>query len=179
MSTSNPCHMYTEDDLFQYESSFTALFPISPPTLPLYYHPYPSLPLHSVFASFPRLRLRLRLPRLMESLRPTQAFQIALSSKPTVARVRIGSLAIRYPPRPDRGFFLSLRTCCVNGRNVDGARIPDGSSPDPEAEIVNDASALGIGQVLYTGILSPHYNTPYFGSWFWKTVSVRYRYVSA
>eukprot|EP00268_Persea_americana_P023871 TRINITY_DN2338_c0_g1_i2.p1 TRINITY_DN2338_c0_g1~~TRINITY_DN2338_c0_g1_i2.p1 ORF type:complete len:693 (+),score=131.44 TRINITY_DN2338_c0_g1_i2:131-2209(+) len=87
----------------------------------------------------------------MESLRVTQAFQIARSSKPTVARVRIGPLAIRYPRRTDRGFFLSLRTCCVKGRNVDGARIPDGSSPDPEAEIENDASAPGIGQVLYTG----------------------------
>lgn len=123
------------------------------PSIPLPLLPFSLSQLR--FASF--LRLRLRLPRLMESLRVTQAFQIARSSKPTVARVRIGPLAIRYPPRTDRGFFLSLRTCCVKGRNVDGARIPDGSSPDPEAEIVNDASAPGIGQVLYTGILSPHY----------------------
>lgn len=159
MSTSYPCHMYTEDDPFKYKSSFQSpLSHVTPHSSPL----LPSIPLSLSTLRFASvlLRLRLRLPRLMESLRLTQAFQIARSSKPTVARVRFGSLAIRYPPRPDRGFFLSLRTCCVKGRNVDGARIPDGSSPDPEAEIVNDASALGIGQVLYTGILSS-----ILGSW--------------
>lgn len=96
---------------------------------------------------------------VMESLRLAQALQFSRASRPTptsLTRARIGSLAIRYSQRRDRG-FPSLRTR-AKGRNDDEVWIQDGSSSVTETEtetteIAEDASVLGLVQALENGML--------------------------